>query len=167
MNKIFQGYFQLIVCDILHIEDCGFTCGAWGYRLKRVRSAPLTMFDLIVVSSRLSRLVAHFQIFRLFMKGKFDAYVLWPLSQRVQNWTKDRSTARDFTDLRGYVAKESNWFMLRAKLVLVDYLWNHRQSILAEQLCSWLFHKKWLFINLSYTVWTAESFLRRFCLGAH
>ena len=29
-----------------------------------------------VVSSRLSRLVAHFQIFRLFMKGKFDAYVL-------------------------------------------------------------------------------------------
>ena len=29
-----------------------------------------------VASSRLSRLVAHFQFFRLFMKGKFDAYVL-------------------------------------------------------------------------------------------
>ena len=29
-----------------------------------------------VASSRLSRLVAHFRIFRLFMKGKFDAYVL-------------------------------------------------------------------------------------------
>ena len=29
-----------------------------------------------VASSSLSRLVAHFWIFRLFMKGKFDAYVL-------------------------------------------------------------------------------------------
>ena len=29
-----------------------------------------------VASSRLSRLVAHLRIFRLFMKGKFDAYVL-------------------------------------------------------------------------------------------
>ena len=29
-----------------------------------------------VASSRLSRLVAHFHIFRLFMKGNFDAYVL-------------------------------------------------------------------------------------------
>ena len=29
-----------------------------------------------VVSSSLSRLVAHFQIFRRLMKGKFDAYVL-------------------------------------------------------------------------------------------
>ena len=29
-----------------------------------------------VASSRLSRLVAHFWIFRLLMKGKFDAYVL-------------------------------------------------------------------------------------------
>ena len=29
-----------------------------------------------VASSRLSRLIAHFWIFRLLMKGKFDAYVL-------------------------------------------------------------------------------------------
>ena len=29
-----------------------------------------------VASSRLSWLVAHSRIFRLFMKGKFDAYVL-------------------------------------------------------------------------------------------
>ena len=36
-----------------------------------------------VASSRLSWLVAHFHIFRLFMKGKFDAYV--PLAKRVQN----------------------------------------------------------------------------------
>ena len=50
-----------------------------------------------VASSRLSRLVAHLAIFRLFMKGKFDAYVLWPLAKRVQNWIVDRSTTRDFT----------------------------------------------------------------------
>ena len=50
-----------------------------------------------VASSSLSRLVAHFQIFRRLMKGKFDAYVLWPLAKRVQNSILDRSTARDFT----------------------------------------------------------------------
>ena len=31
------------------------------------------------------------------MKGKFDAYVLWPLAEKFQNWIVDRSTARDFT----------------------------------------------------------------------
>ena len=31
------------------------------------------------------------------MKGKFDAYVLWPLAKRVKNWIVDRSTARNFT----------------------------------------------------------------------
>ena len=29
--------------------------------------------------------------------GKFDAYVLWPLAKKFQNWIVDRSTARDFT----------------------------------------------------------------------
>ena len=46
-----------------------------------------------VASSELSWLVAHFRIFRLFMKGKFDDYVLWPFAQRTQN----KSTARDYT----------------------------------------------------------------------
>ena len=49
-----------------------------------------------VASSRLSRLVAHFRIFRLLVKGKFDAYVLWTLAKRVQNWIVDRSIACDF-----------------------------------------------------------------------
>ena len=44
-----------------------------------------------------SRLLACPRIFRLFMKGKFDSYVLWPLSKRVQNWTIDGSTACNFT----------------------------------------------------------------------
>ena len=38
-----------------------------------------------VVSSRLSWLVAHFHIFRLFTKRKFDAYLLCFLAQKVQN----------------------------------------------------------------------------------
>ena len=31
------------------------------------------------------------------MKGKFDAYVLWPLAKKFQNLIVDRSTARDFS----------------------------------------------------------------------
>ena len=34
----------------------------------------------------MSWLVAHQRIFRLFMKRKFVAYVLWPLDKRIQNW---------------------------------------------------------------------------------
>ena len=41
------------------------------------------------MSSRLSRLVAHSRISRLFIKGNFDAYVLWPLAKRVHTWIVD------------------------------------------------------------------------------
>ena len=37
-----------------------------------------------VVNSRLSRLVAHPSIFKLFMKGKFDAYDLWPKEFKIE-----------------------------------------------------------------------------------
>ena len=37
-----------------------------------------------IASSKLSRLEAHFQIFRMFMKGNFDAYVLWTLDKIEQ-----------------------------------------------------------------------------------
>ena len=50
-----------------------------------------------VPSSRMSRLIAHPSICRLFMKGKFDAYVLWTLAQRAQNWIVDQSTTCNFT----------------------------------------------------------------------
>ena len=44
------------------------------------------LYDYRKVASRsTSRLVAHPRSFKLFMKGKFDAYVLGPLAQRVQN----------------------------------------------------------------------------------
>ena len=50
-----------------------------------------------VASNSMSRLVAHLMIFIRLMKGKFDAYVVWPLAKKFQNWIVDRSTARDFT----------------------------------------------------------------------
>ena len=52
-----------------------------------------------VASRRLSWLVADLMLFRLFMKGKIGAYVLWPLAKIVHNWISDRSSARDFTIL--------------------------------------------------------------------
>ena len=42
-----------------------------------------------VASSRLSQLVPHIRIIRRLMKGKFDAYVLWPLAKKFQNWIID------------------------------------------------------------------------------
>ena len=47
-------------------------------RLDKGVRIPLTADDMYrkVASSSLSWLVAHFWVFRLFMKGKFDAYVL-------------------------------------------------------------------------------------------
>ena len=38
-------------------------------------------------------LVAHPSIFRMFMKGKFDAYLLWPFTKSFQNWIVYLSTA--------------------------------------------------------------------------
>ena len=50
-----------------------------------------------VASTRLSWwLVALPKIFRKLIKEKFDAYVLWPLAKKFQNWIVDRSTAHDF-----------------------------------------------------------------------
>ena len=38
---------------------------------------------LKVVSSRLSQVVVYLRIFRLFVKGKFDAYVEWPKEFKI------------------------------------------------------------------------------------
>ena len=66
------------------------------WRLQQ-KSRPVHYRYHFVASSRLSRLLAHPRIFRLFMKRNFDAYVLWPLDKLVQNWIVDKSTARNFT----------------------------------------------------------------------
>ena len=47
-------------------------------------------------SKSMSLLVAHQSIFRMFMKGKFYAYVLWPLAKSFQNWIADWSAACSF-----------------------------------------------------------------------
>jgi hypothetical protein len=49
-----------------------------------------------VASRSMSWLEACPRIFRLYMKGKFDPYVLWPLTKRVQNWIVNQS-ACNFT----------------------------------------------------------------------
>ena len=50
-----------------------------------------------VASRSMFQLVAYLRIFRMFMKGKFEAYVLWPLAKSFQDWIVAWSTACDVT----------------------------------------------------------------------
>ena len=76
-----------------------------------------------VARSRLSQLVAHLRIFRLFMKWKFDAYVLWTLVQWVQNWIVDRSTACDFTVVKWLLLCESWLFFQSCFDICFHFFW--------------------------------------------
>ena len=74
----------------------------WLHILKFLVSKRIKYFylgDISVHSKIFSQLVARSRIFRLFMKGKFDAYILWPLAKRVQNWIVNWSTAYNVTVL--------------------------------------------------------------------
>ena len=88
-----------------------------------------------VASSRLSWLVANPRIFRLFMKGNFDAYVLWLLDKMVQNWIVDRSTARDFTvrkfntDISFHPLIKTHTLIFR-KIPVFTEQWNRHKCIL-------------------------------------
>ena len=88
LGTVFLSFFFYLTHDMAVIQP-SFLPSKWNKYL----NLPYRK----VACSRLSQLVAHSSILRLFKKGKFDAYVLWPLSQRVQNWIVDRSTARDST----------------------------------------------------------------------
>ena len=68
-------------------------------------------------------LVAHLEIFRLFMKAKFDAYVLWPLA-RVQNWIEERSTARNFAVKFGLSEKNTKFEKIFLIVLTNHYLHN-------------------------------------------
>jgi hypothetical protein len=75
----------------------------WIGKIGGILSVGLHCFYLIyrkVISSRLSWLVAHQSTFNIFMKGKFDACVLWLLTKSFQNWIVDQSTARNFTVIK-------------------------------------------------------------------
>ena len=85
-----KSCFFLIIIEIL--QSNWYFCSA--------KQLEWTFFGFAksnVASSRLSWLVAHPSIFRMFMKGTFDAYVLWLLVNIFQNWIVDRSTACIFT----------------------------------------------------------------------
>ena len=80
-----------------------------------------------VTSSRRSWLVANPSSFRLSMKGKFDAYVMWSLAQSVQNWTIDRSTARDFTEFMSWAFAFSQFSKL-----IHNFSWLHSKTLVCN-----------------------------------
>ena len=92
-----------------------------------------------VGSSSLSWLVAHFWVFRLFMKGKFDAYVLWPLAKSVQNWMVSQSTAPDFTVFI---------FFIKKNVVNHQYYKNSRE--MWKYRC--MYNRKLLFLKWFYSI---------------
>ena len=59
------------------------------------------------------------------MKGKFDAYVLWPLDKRVQNWIVDWSTARDITVIILYKFQKHD---VRCWVLVSEYLQETHRS---------------------------------------
>ena len=61
-----------------------------------------------VASRSTSQLVAYTSMFRMFMKGKFDAYLLWNLTKSFQNKIVDRSTICDFTVCNTYYVSTQN-----------------------------------------------------------
>ena len=51
---------------------------------RNLQISPSNQENQKVASSGLSWLVAHPRIFKLFMKGKFDAYLLWPFAKEFE-----------------------------------------------------------------------------------
>jgi len=122
-----------------HFWWCVTVC-VWDPTKKHTASQLIWIYRKVANSS-LSQLVARFQIFRRLMKGKFDAYVLWPLFKKFQNWIVDRSTARDVTvnDLK-WLLNDFNWFIRHIESHLESYrvLWSHK--VLRQQNCLGLQH---------------------------
>ena len=122
-----------------------------------------------VASSRLSRLVAHFHIFRLFLKENF-VYVLWRLDKMVQNWIVDRSTTCNFTVLRIqsedsqmsmdleiylYFSLTSRVFLangsLHQKMGNVVQGW-HQNKLLEVMILSWVNFRIWHYLVMCFMV---------------
>ena len=58
-----------------------------------------------VANSSMSWLVAHFQIFRMLMKRKLNAYVLWPLTKKFQNWIVNRLLLATLRYMKHFISK--------------------------------------------------------------
>ena len=80
----------------------------------------------------------------MFMKGKFDAYVLWPLDKRVRNWIVDQCTAPDFTvcQIRTLGSKEFYYLNFVTCILTCFQLTNFFGDIKNSAGC--LFKTKWL-----------------------
>ena len=56
------------------------------------------------------------------MKGKFDAYVLWPLAKKFQNWIVDRSTAFDFTVYNKNSSQNIRLIHLKGVFIIIELI---------------------------------------------
>ena len=85
----FLKFFSLFHLINVLLLWCLWSSYVWGLASHESMSETYPTIYRKVASSRLSWLVAHFRIFRLFMKGKFHAYVLWPFgkkSSKLNSW---------------------------------------------------------------------------------
>ena len=92
------------------------------------------------------------------MKGKFDAYILWPLAQRVQNWIADRSTARDFTvftTLKDLIYPKLRVYQISLSQKTMRYVWTKHK---AKSTRLWIITSNW---NLMLQKGTALDHVRQ------
>ena len=102
------------------------------YKLTRKSMASGLIAKYCTVTRRsTSQLVAHPRIFRLFIKVKFDSYVLWTLGQRVQNWIVKTNSPKwvvtmvYFTTISGhFLASPFSIFHKTEILLIQNDLWN-------------------------------------------
>ena len=94
-----------------NLDLLSYYCTKVSFFVKCIKKQLITLQNFLiqtcfryrkVASSSMSRLVAHFQIFRGLMKGKFDAYVLWPLTKKFQTWIVDQSWIQTGTFLKHF-----------------------------------------------------------------
>ena len=78
----------------------------------------------------------------MFMKGKFDAYILWPLDKRVQNWIVDRCTAPDFTVCQIRTLGSKEFYYLNFVTCILTCYWRFFLEIKNSAGC--LSKTKWL-----------------------
>ena len=91
----------------------------------------------MVGNRSMSCLIVHPRIFKMFMKGKFDAYVLWHLARKFQNWIVVWSTACDFMVVAICQKTELYTICSQVKLELNSSLW----QIIVKLECYWNIQK--------------------------
>ena len=81
-DMLMEFAWKLIYLDCSVNSDWStFTVTYWNEQHLLWKNSNILEYCKVTSSSKF-RLVAHPRIFRLFMKGKFDAYVLWPFAKK-------------------------------------------------------------------------------------